>query len=569
MSRLREVLAPVVAAVLIIAVALGALTLLRVANRRGTEALIEAKVSQVGVTASSFDARYAAQMGSSTGTVGSVGLELRPHSRADQRILDTFGAALEPGSGLLLLDARDTITAGLGLDPALVGTRFAPAGWAEVKASLATRPVVYLPVTDQPVAAGVPSYSYVMAIRGATPGSLRGAIVMEMPVTANSSLQTEIAHLDQPAATDPDSTDQWLLLDGNGTVVASSTGTGIAQLVDDPSYVSAPAGRMDVGPRVVVIADVPTLGWRLVFRQDRTELAKPLSAPLQYAGLALMMLVLFIGLILSFVLVRRRSARRLRELDQMKTVFLATASHELRTPVAVITGFSELLSGMAESASPEEVREFADTILTNARQLDALTEELLDLTHIDLAGAPEPDAVIDLGSVVEHALETHPHLTTDHELQLDLATGPTPVNASEKALERILVNLVGNAAKYSPAGTTITVSVRRDEDDVLLVVDDQGPGVAPELREQIFARFFRGTGDEVTRTRGTGVGLAIVAEYAAKMAAKVRVDSAPGGGARFEVCFPLGPDSAPAGAAGGSIPAQAHGAADVGLSSRS
>lgn len=567
MSRLREVFAPVVAAVLIIAVALGALTLLRVANRRGTDALIEAKVSQVGVTASSFDARYAAQMGSSTGTVGSVGLELRPHSRADQRILDTFGAALEPGSGLLLLDARDTITAGLGLDPGLVGTRFAPAGWAQVKASLATRPVVYLPVTDQPVAAGVPAYSYVMAIRGATPGSLRGAIVMEMPVTATSSLQTEIAHLDQPAATD--STDQWLLLDGNGTVVASSTGTGIAQLVDDPSYVSAPAGRMDVGPRVVVIADVPTLGWRLVFRQDRAELAKPLSAPLQSAGLALMMLVLFIGLILSFVLVRRRSARRLRELDQMKTVFLATASHELRTPVAVITGFSELLSGMAESASQEEVREFADTILTNARQLDALTEELLDLTHIDLAGAPEPDAVIDLGSVVENALETHPHLTTDHELQLDLPTGPTPVNASEKALERILVNLVGNAAKYSPAGTTITVSVRRDEDDVLLVVDDQGPGVPPELREQIFARFFRGTGDEVTRTRGTGVGLAIVAEYAAKMAAKVRVVAAPGGGARFEVCFPLGPDSAPARAAGGSIPAQADGAADVSLSTRS
>jgi two-component system OmpR family sensor kinase len=253
----------------------------------------------------------------------------------------------------------------------------------------------------------------------------------------------------------------------------------------------------------------------------------------------------------------------LRDLDQMKTVFLATASHELRTPVAIITGFSELLFSSADSASQEEVREFAHTILTNAQQLDALTEELLDLTHIDLAGAPAPDAVIDLGTVVENALETHPYLAADHEVHLELGTDPTPVNGSEKALERILVNLVGNAGKYTPSGTRITVTVRRERDQVLLVVDDEGPGVAPELREQIFTRFFRGTGDEVTRTRGTGVGLAIVAEYAAKMAAKVTVDSAPGGGARFQVCFPVGPDLVPAGASGGSIPAQAVGAEDV------
>lgn len=554
MSRLREILAPVLAAVLIIAMALGVLTLLRVANSRGTDALIDAKVSQVGVTASSFDARYATQLGAGAG-IGGTAWELRPNSAADQVILNTFNGILEPGSGVLLVDSRDTITAGLGLGPGIVGSRFAPPGWDQVKAGLATRSMVVLGVIERSLTSGQPSYRYVLAIRGKSPGSVRGAIVAELPVTANSALQAEIAHLDEPGATD-----RWLLLDGNGTVVASSTGAGIAKPVDDVRYVSSPAGRMDLGSRVVVTADVPSLGWRLVFQQERDELAKPLAAPLQDAGLALMVLVLLIGLMLSVVLVRRRSARRLRELDQMKTVFLATASHELRTPVAVITGFSDLLFSRAETASQEEVREFAHTILTNARQLDALTEELLDLTHIDLAGPPEPDAVIDLAEVVENAFETHPHLVAEHELRLDLPTDPTPVNGSQKALERILVNLVGNAAKYSPTGTRVTVSVRRDRDQVRLTVDDEGAGVPPELREQIFTRFFRGTGDAVTRTRGTGVGLAIVAEYAAKMSARVSVDSAPGGGARFQVCFPVGPEPAPTGATGGSIPAQSDGA---------
>src|SRR3954465_3266098 len=103
MSRFREILAPVLAAVLIMAVALGVLTLLRVANHRGTDALIDAKVSQVGVTASSFDARYAAQPGSSAGlgaSGGGSGWDLRPNSASDQKILNTLALALEPGSGV-------------------------------------------------------------------------------------------------------------------------------------------------------------------------------------------------------------------------------------------------------------------------------------------------------------------------------------------------------------------------------------------------------------------------------------------------------------------------------------
>jgi signal transduction histidine kinase len=108
-----------------------------------------------------------------------------------------------------------------------------------------------------------------------------------------------------------------------------------------------------------------------------------------------------------------------------------------------------------------------------------------------------------------------------------------------QAVERVVSNLVGNAAKYSPAGTTIRVSVRERRGRAELAVDDEGPGVPQAEREQVFTRFFRGRGDSVTATRGAGLGLAIVTEFAATMNGQVSVTSAAGGGARFVVTYPL------------------------------
>jgi signal transduction histidine kinase len=112
------------------------------------------------------------------------------------------------------------------------------------------------------------------------------------------------------------------------------------------------------------------------------------------------------------------------------------------------------------------------------------------------------------------------------------------IRGSRSGLERIVTNLVGNAAKYAPPGTHISVTVQVEGDRAVLLVDDEGPGVPERDRERIFSRFYRGHGDAVTRTRGAGVGLAIVAEYAASMSATASVRSAPSGGARFKISFP-------------------------------
>ena len=228
---------------------------------------------------------------------------------------------------------------------------------------------------------------------------------------------------------------------------------------------------------------------------------------------------------------------RMRSVDELKTIFLATASHELRTPVTAIVGFTGLLLQQWDTMDPTQGRQFLERVLSNAKGLETLIEQLLDFSRLERGLHPAGTELLDLGARVRAVLDEQPGVFFGHELRCDLAAGCT-VRGSDSAVERIVTNLVGNAAKYSPAGTKITVTVRADEDRSVLVVDDEGSGVPEADRERVFSRFFRGSGDSVTSTRGAGIGLAIVAEYAASMSGTATVQAAPSGGARFIVSFP-------------------------------
>lgn len=240
---------------------------------------------------------------------------------------------------------------------------------------------------------------------------------------------------------------------------------------------------------------------------------------------------------------QRALITRMRALDDLKTVFVATASHELRTPVAAIIGYASMLNESWDDLDPDTGKLYAQRVDSNAQRLAALVEHLLDFSRLEQHGADSgEEVVLDLGAVVQEVLDASIDLTPDHQVLAGLEPGLL-VSGTTLAVERVVVNLVGNAAKYSPAGSTVRVRVEAGEVDgarvARLVVDDEGPGVPEEEREQIFSRFFRGKGDAVIRTRGAGLGLAIVTEFAGSMGGQVSIDSAPTGGTRFEVTYPL------------------------------
>ena len=234
----------------------------------------------------------------------------------------------------------------------------------------------------------------------------------------------------------------------------------------------------------------------------------------------------------------QESVRRLQEVDRLKNDFVGTVSHELRTTVTAIAGFADLLVDQW-AALPEDTRkDFLRRVSRNAGSLRLLVDDMLDVTRIDrLALSVIPERV-DLSAVVTSVTEQMAAILEQHELVVAVPPG-VHAWADARAVERILANLLSNAAKYSPAGGKVYVRLDTAGDRALLVVEDEGPGIPPEERGRIFARFYRGETEGARRTRGAGVGLAIVQELVERLEATVVVDDAPSGGARFTVAFPI------------------------------
>jgi two-component system, OmpR family, sensor kinase len=211
--------------------------------------------------------------------------------------------------------------------------------------------------------------------------------------------------------------------------------------------------------------------------------------------------------------------------------FVADASHELRTPLTSILANLELLE--AELAG--EQRDMADSALRSSRRMRRLVGDLLLLARAD-AGRELPRGPVDLSAVAAEAAREAAALSTQHPLSLDLP-GPVMVNGVADDLHRLAGNLIENALIHTPAGTPVTVSVRRDGPNAVLEVADRGPGVPQAMRERVFERFARGDGDAAPRG-SSGLGLAIVRAVTDAHDGIVELSDAEGGGARFVVTLP-------------------------------
>ena len=211
--------------------------------------------------------------------------------------------------------------------------------------------------------------------------------------------------------------------------------------------------------------------------------------------------------------------------------FVADASHELRTPLTSILANLELL----ETELAGEQREMAESALRSSRRMRRLVGDLLLLARAD-AGRESPMVPIDLAAVAREAAAEAGALSDDHPLALDMQQ-PVVVNGAADDLHRLAGNLVENALLHTPAGTPVTVSVRREGGSAVLEVADRGPGVPAELRGRLFERFARGGGDRAP-SGGSGLGLAIVKAVADAHGGRVHLAEPDGGGARFVVTLP-------------------------------
>jgi two-component system, OmpR family, sensor kinase len=218
--------------------------------------------------------------------------------------------------------------------------------------------------------------------------------------------------------------------------------------------------------------------------------------------------------------------------------FVADASHELRTPLTSIQANLELLE--AAGAAPEDDRQAVDSALSSTKRMSGLVSDLLLLARAD-AGRQLARMELDLTTIAAGALEEVRPLAGDRRLESQLE-GPLPLEGNADELHRMIRNLLENAVRHTPDKTTVELTARRDGDEALLEVIDDGPGIAPAMEDQVFDRFVRGGGPlDTAGGGGSGLGLAIVRAVAESHGGSVAAGRSTYGGARFSIRLPLVP----------------------------
>lgn len=237
---------------------------------------------------------------------------------------------------------------------------------------------------------------------------------------------------------------------------------------------------------------------------------------------------------------RRREAESnrdaLREVDQVRNNFMSMAAHELRTPMTTVMGFSELLEG---ENVPDSTRiQWASAINSESRRLNNLIGELLNVSQVTSGKMKidlQPQSVAEIANA---ALGSVGH-SSAHGLSIEIPRDLPHVVADRDKLLQVLVNLLSNAIKYSPAGGTVRLTARENDDGfVLMDVIDQGMGISQEDQEKLFTSFYRIKRPETENIQGTGLGLSIVRSLIELMGGHVHLTSELGLGSTFSVALP-------------------------------
>lgn len=255
---------------------------------------------------------------------------------------------------------------------------------------------------------------------------------------------------------------------------------------------------------------------------------------------------------ITAMIVTLQDVTRMRELDQRKDEFIATAAHELRNPLAVLSGHSQLLQRVARNGdAPPNVLRHADEINKQVNRVNALVARLLDASRIQLGRLSLDRSPVDL---VEIALAVAGDAATadndEHSIKVIAPAEPLVGNYDPTRIEQVMTNLVGNALRYSPPNTTVKIQLQKQDGQDLVQVIDEGPGIPADQRAHLFERYYQtgslgskalspeAIGVPMTKRPGLGLGLYISSEIVKAHGGKIGIEPKPEGGTIFWFTLP-------------------------------
>ncbi len=234
-----------------------------------------------------------------------------------------------------------------------------------------------------------------------------------------------------------------------------------------------------------------------------------------------------------------KAHEELKALDRMKSDFVSTVSHELRSPLAVIEGFAKTMVEHFEQIDRDTERESLEIILKKSIALEGLIANILDMSRIEEGRLEVQAEEIELTELCEHVRDDQETVDESHDICLELQQRPIFVVADREKTEVALGNLVRNAVKFSPDGGRICITARVVDGMAEISVSDEGIGIPVEELDRVFDRFYQVDSGETRSFPGSGLGLYITRELVQAMGGEIKVDSEPGRGSVFSFTLPL------------------------------
>lgn len=244
------------------------------------------------------------------------------------------------------------------------------------------------------------------------------------------------------------------------------------------------------------------------------------------------------GEIVNIVIVFSDVTRE-REIDHMKTNFISSVSHELRTPLTSIKAYTEMLLTLS-NVSDEDRLKFLSVIKNESNRLTELVEDILEMSSIESGVVKINYKLLDIEEVISRIISLLQNIADEKNiiLEVDIDDNTGWLEADESKIESVITNLLSNAIKFTPQQGCISVSVKRQEQELVIRVSDTGIGIPGQELQKIFDRFYR-VPRQNCPSQGSGLGLAIVKEILAMHKGRIEVESHPGQGSTFTVILPV------------------------------